>query len=210
MDTNIPYMGSVKNLSAILDQIQKAGAPEVFNLDFLRDLGFKSSNDRGFIKVLRYLKMLSDTGRPQTAYREFMNSAEARKVLAKQLQVAYDELFLSNRTAHSESAKKLKGWFQTKTGESESVASKMATTFRSLASYADFESSSDTPDHMTEEGVVDGLENPEDVTAEASSPPRQVDVPLTMTYRLEINLPNTTNVKVFRSIFRALRDELLS
>lgn len=51
-------MPSVTNLHKILNAIQKAGVPEVFNLDFLKDLGFTSSNDRPVIKVLKYLGML--------------------------------------------------------------------------------------------------------------------------------------------------------
>ena len=210
METKVPYMSTVKNLPNILDRIQQAGAPEVFNLDFLRDLGFKSSNDRGVIKVLKYLGMLDDAGKPQTSYREFMNSAAAKGVLAKQLQSAYDELFLAKRTAHNDSPKMLKGWFQTKTGESEAVATKIATTFRSLATYADFEASSDIQDHTADKTEQsDELSNRESTPKNVSSP-GQENVPMALTYRLEINLPNTTDVRVFRSIFRALKSELLS
>lgn len=49
MDTAVPYMLSVANLHKILDKIQTAGVPEVFNHDFLKDLGFTSSNDRPII-----------------------------------------------------------------------------------------------------------------------------------------------------------------
>lgn len=38
MDAIVPYMPSVTNLHKILDAIQKAGVPEVFKLDFLKDL----------------------------------------------------------------------------------------------------------------------------------------------------------------------------
>lgn len=34
MDTEVPYMPSVTNLSKILDAIQRAGAPDAFGLDF--------------------------------------------------------------------------------------------------------------------------------------------------------------------------------
>ena len=52
MDPNVPYMPSVTNLHRILDKIQNAGVPDVFNLDFLRDLGFTSSNDRAVLKTI--------------------------------------------------------------------------------------------------------------------------------------------------------------
>ena len=45
MDPNVPYMPSVANLPRILGKIQNAGVPDVFNLDFLKDLGFTSSKE---------------------------------------------------------------------------------------------------------------------------------------------------------------------
>src|SRR5205807_2386823 len=97
MNTDVPYMISAKNLPAILDKVQKAGVPDAFGLDFLRDLGYTSSNDRGVIKVLKYLGMLDDSGRPQASYREFVDQTKAKAVLAQRLRAAYDDLFRSDK-----------------------------------------------------------------------------------------------------------------
>ena len=96
MDSNVPYMPAVRNVPRILDAIQRAGVPEVFNRDFLKDLGFTSSNDRSFIPLLKFLGFLDPSGRPQTAYRQFMDHTKARAVLAERLQIAYDDLFLAD------------------------------------------------------------------------------------------------------------------
>ena len=221
MASKIPYMISVKNLHGILTKIQRAGVPKTFNLDFLRDLGFKSSSDRGIIRLLKYLAMLDDTGVPQTPYREFMDDTKGKKVLANQLRHAYGDLFLSNPDAHKAKTGVLKGWFKTKTGEAEAVATKIATTFRHLAMYADFDAIS-----STSEVCADSQEELSSVAGQAASvagqagrggkeesateKSTQTETDLTLTYRLEINLPNTTDVRVFRAIFRALREELVS
>lgn len=117
MDSNVPYLPSVANLHKILDKIQNAGVPEVFNIDFLRDLGFTSSNDRPVIKLFKYIGLLDTSGRPQTAYREFVDHTKAKKVLAARLRAAFDDLYLSDRDAHTRTVESLKGWFKTKTGE---------------------------------------------------------------------------------------------
>ena len=39
MNTDVPYLLATGNLPKILDKVQHAGAPETFNLDFLKDLG---------------------------------------------------------------------------------------------------------------------------------------------------------------------------
>lgn len=56
MDTDVPRMPSVKNLHAILDSIQRAAAPDAFGVDFLKDMGYTSSNDRSVIKVREFLR----------------------------------------------------------------------------------------------------------------------------------------------------------
>jgi hypothetical protein len=196
-------MPSVTNLHKILDAIQKAGVPEVFNLDFLKDLGFTSSNDRPVIKVLKYLGMLDSSGRPQNAYREFVDHTKAKGVLATRIRSAFDDLYLSDKDAHNKSAEQLKGWFKTKTGASDSVAKKMATQFKSLASYADFEAAPplEKPPKAPE---VKQDEKP------LPPPPPAPDLKgFGLVYRLEIHLPDTQNVETFRAIFRALREELM-
>lgn len=221
MDTNVPYMPSVGNLHRILDKMQNAGVPDVFNLDFLKDLGFTSSNDRAVIKVLKYLGFLDASGRPQTSYREFMDHTKAKAVLADRLRVAYDDLFLSDRDSHTRTTATLKGWFKTKTGESDAVAEKVASTFRSLASYADFSAvpapsaAASAAAPSTSEPAQSGSSN-----GNGSSPIPQREhfagggranaLDLGFVYRLEIHLPDTQNVETYRAIFRALREEMMA
>lgn len=204
MDTEVPYMMSVKNLHKILDSIQNAAAPTAFGVDFLKDLGFTSSNDRGVIKLLKYLGMLDSSGKPQPSYREFMDHTKARVVLAQRLRSAYDDLFTSDKQAHTHSNARLKGWFKTKTGAGDAVAVKMASTFKSLASYADFSKLEVSKPPEREQPPI------EEEVEEKQVKPLLLDSGLGLTFRVEIHLPDTKNVETYRSIFRALREELLS
>lgn len=215
MNANIPYMLSVTNLHKILDAIQRAGAPEVFHLDFLKDLGFKASNDRGAVKILKYLGMLDESGRPLAPYREFMDHTKAKQVLASRIRVAFDDLFTADRNANTKSVENLKGWFKTKTGAGDAVAQKMASTFRSLATYADFAalfSGEKTDAPSTELAKSSSEQQNEDVVtnpAQLSPPNNAHKSQIGLVYRFEINLPDTQNVDTYRAIFRALREELM-
>jgi hypothetical protein len=207
MNPDVPYMMSVANLHKILDAIQRAGAPEVFHLDFLKDLGFKASNDRGAVKLLKYLGMLDGSGRPQASYRDFMDQTKAKHVLANRMRSAFDDLFTADRNANTKSVEQLKGWFKTKTGAGDAVAQKMASTFRSLATYANWDGA---PPAAAEE------EKSEFSTPERIQPPIELSQPtgrgksdIGLVYRFEIHLPDTQNVDTFRAIFRALREELM-
>jgi hypothetical protein len=213
MDANVPYMPSVGNISKILDKIQNAGVPDVFNIDFLKDLGFTSSNDRAIIKVLKYIGFLDPGGKPQTPYREFMDNTRAKGVLAARLRASYDDLFLADREANTRAVGALKGWFKTKTGEGDSVAEKIAGTFKALATYADWTAQpaptstpAPSPPRETETGVV----ATESGTERSSIPARAPISELGFVYRLEIHLPDTQNVETFRAIFRALREEMMA
>jgi hypothetical protein len=207
MDPNTPYMPSVTNLHKILDKMQNAGVPEVFNLDFLTDLGFTSSNDRAVIKVLKYLGMLDPSGRPQASYRQFVDHTQSKAVLASRLRVAYDDLYLSDRDAHTRTVGVLKGWFKTKTGAGDAVAEKIATTFSALAKYADFSAAPSAPTLPDQPSPP----KPPPVVEEPNGRPKgsPVAAEFGFVYRLEIHLPDTQNVETFRAIFKALREELM-
>ena len=130
----------------------------------------------------------------------------AKAVLAARLRVAFDDLYLSDKNAHKPSTEALKGWFKSKTGASDSVATKIATQFKALAQYADFEAK------LSADSKSDEPEKP--------TPPPKEELPkapgakegiagLGLVYRLEIHLPDTQNVETFRAIFKALREELM-
>lgn len=207
MNPDVPYMMSVTNLHRILDAIQRAGAPEVFHLDFLKDLGFKASNDRGAVKLLKYLGMLDGSGRPQASYREFMDHTKAKHVLATRMRSAFDDLFTADRNANTKSVEQLKGWFKTKTGAGDAVAQKMASTFRSLATYAnwDGEHSAAAEQERIEPSSQERIQTP----IEMPQPTAHAKSAIGLVYRFEIHLPDTQNVDTFRAIFRALREELM-
>ncbi|MDO6674580.1 DUF5343 domain-containing protein [Tenacibaculum sp. 1_MG-2023] len=210
MDTNVPYMASVKNLTAIFGKIQKAAVPERFTIEFLKDLGFKSSNDFGVTKLLKYLGFLSASGQPQTAYREYVDETKSKKVLAQRIKIAFDDLYNSNKTAHTKTGDELKGWFKTKTGKSDSVAIKMATTFKTLASIADFSAPLKTEPKKVEPAPAtenQPIQQPIPIVQD-NSISRKSDFGLV--YRFEIHLPDTQNIETHRAIFKALKEELLS
>ncbi len=210
METEVPYMPSVTNLHKILDAIQNAGAPDAFGLDFLKDLGFTSSNDRAVIKLLKFVGLLDSGGKPTQVYKEFMDHTKAKVVLGNRLRKTYDDLFLSGKDAQNRSVESLKGWFKTKTGAGDAVANKIATTFKSLASYATFLEGSQEEVQREEEKVVEKVKDEEKSGVDQPSRKRVEVGGIGFTYRIEVHLPDTTNLDTYRAIFRAIREELQS
>ena len=57
------YMtGSFTKIPQYFDTLLTAKAPDKFTVKFMEDLGFKSSNDRQFVNVLKSIGFLDDSG----------------------------------------------------------------------------------------------------------------------------------------------------
>ena len=151
--------------------------------------------------------MLDSSNKPQDSYRQFVDHTKAKLVLAERIRIAFDDLYLSDKTAHTKQSNQLKGWFKTKTGKSDDVAVKIAATFKSIADYADFTKASPSltqPQASTEPESEEKVTQPE-LPPIVSSKPADIG----LVYRFEIHLPDTQNVDTFRAIFKALREELM-
>lgn len=201
MAEDLPYLPAVGNVSKVLQKIRSAGTPPKFTLEFLKQLGFGSSQDRGMPRVLKQLGFLDTGSVPTEAYNLYKVPATAGAVLAEGLRVGWAPIFLAEANAQELPAAELTGVFQRVTGQSESVARKMATTFRALAGEASWSSPP-----------------PADKRAEEVLPLNQTDAStdralrglsaLSLHHDIHLHLPPSSDVGVYRAIFRALREEL--
>ncbi|MBX3373902.1 MAG: DUF5343 domain-containing protein [Phycisphaeraceae bacterium] len=201
------YVNNVGNLVKFLDQIRAAGVPDRVTVEFLKTLGFKSSNDRPIIAVLKGIGFLDANGTPTDAYRAFRDPHGGPKVLARALRTAYSDLFLANTKAHELPVDKLKGIIATKTSKGETVVKLIAATFKALCKAADFseplEEVAQPPTQQTKKKHDKGVD---DITP---PPPPPVGVP-GFHYNIQIHLPTTTDITVYNAIFKSLKEHLLS
>ena len=101
MVNEVPYMASIGNIDAIIQKIRGAGTPPRFTHEFLSStLGFRSSNDRGMIKVLRSLGMITNDGAPTERYNAFKNEITGGLALADGLRDGWSNLYLADQSAH--------------------------------------------------------------------------------------------------------------
>jgi len=64
-------------LGDVFQHLAQAQAPEKFTVQYLKDLGFASTNFRAVVPLLKALGFLSDDGVPTNRYREYRNTLEA-------------------------------------------------------------------------------------------------------------------------------------
>lgn len=203
MDVTTAYMYSVGSLPQMFEAIQKAGVPPRFTHDFLVNLGFKSSNDRSFVNVLKGLGFVDSNAVPTATYREYRDKGVAPRLLARQIRTAYQGLFLVDENAQNLTAEAVKGRLSSITGKDESVVKKMASTFVALCKLADFKQPLPQDTKVEEQEQEEKVESPalEEVT-------RKLPQSLAFSHVIYINLPTTRDVGVYDAIFKSIREHL--
>jgi hypothetical protein len=205
------YLNNVGSLTKFLEDIRTAGVPERVTFEFLKTLGFKSSNDRPIIGVLKAIGFLDTNGTPTESYRSFRDPNRGPKVLAAALRSAYADLYLANTKAHDLTLEKLKGIIATKTSKGDGVVKLIASTFKTLAKAADFSEAAD----VTEQKRTDSTDQ-----SNTSDDAQQKTVLQTQIsgfgggvagfhYNIQIHLPTTTDITVYNAIFKSLKEHLL-
>ncbi len=208
------YLTSTKNLTAILEAIQQAKAPERFTVRFLQSLDFKASPDRLIIGVLKALGFLDDQGKPTSRYFAYLDAGQARVVMAEGIRYAYKDLFDVNINAHKLSrvdlTNKLKTLTQGQYGET--VIGKMAMTFSSLCKLADFEQVRRAPEDDIDSDIEDDNEDIFDDAESDKIPLRKKRLPRLsvngLHYNIQIILPESRDPAVYDALFRSLREHL--
>ena len=195
------YAYTVKPIADLFAAIQRAQVPPKFTQDFLKTLGFKSTNDRAMINVLKGLGFLDANAAPTQVYRDYRDKGQARQVLARQLRAAYAGLFQTDDSAQTLPADTVKDRLASITGKDESVVQKMAATFKALTLLADFSTPPEPAKApKTEDDVV------ESPALDAVTPRPQG---LAFAHTIYVNLPTTRDSAVYDAIFKSIREHLL-
>lgn len=196
------YLNSVGNVPSIFEAIRGAGVPPRFSYEFLKQLGFASSNDRSVIPVMKALRFLDDNSVPTDRYNRYRDPSLSGAVMAEALRDAYADLFTVKADAQTMNAASLQGAFKRITGKGDAVAKKMASTFRALTSLADWDAKPPSEpidgDGAAGEGEADSGER--DVLG------GRAGAELNLRHDIHIHLPVTTDVKVYDAVFRSLRE----
>jgi uncharacterized protein AF_1681 len=200
------YLSSTKNLESIFNSIINARAPERFTTKFLEDLGFKSSTDRLMVGMLKALGLLDENGQPTQRYYEFLDQSQSKKVIAKGIQEAYEDLFNLRKDAQNMSNEDVKNKLKTLTQgqKGDRVIDQMSLTFRALCNYADW---TEDPIDQNPTKSTEGVEQKSEVySATKTTGPASSSISgMNLHYNIQIHLPETTNMAVYDAIFQSLK-----
>ena len=211
------YLISVKNFDGIMNSILGAKAPGRFTNKFLEDLGYKSSNDRLIVGVLKSLGLLNDTGEPTQRYYDFLDQTQSKKILAIGIQEAYEDLFNIKKDAQNMSQEDVKNKLKTLTqgSKSDTVIDNMARTFKTLCDYADWSDITSIPQGdmaaTSSDNVISENTDSDYIEQKISSDTgtKTLFSQLGLHYNIQIHLPETTNMAVYDAIFQSIKKHLM-
>jgi hypothetical protein len=133
-----PYTTSASRFREFLEKIPKMGVPPKINTNTLPTLGFKSTNDRPIVPILKFINFLDSSGTPNQNYKDFRDSSKAGEIMATELKRAYADLFDIYEDACEQGDQTLKDFFAPTTEGGERVVQSTVSTFKVLCSFADF------------------------------------------------------------------------
>jgi len=213
MASDLPYVTVPGKIDDLFRKISDAKVPDSFSHAYLRDtLGFKSTNDRPLIGLLKALGMLDQSGSPTPRYRELKNDKSKAFAIGAGIKDAYAPLFEANEKANELAADDLKGLIAQISGTDRDLTSRIYSTLNSLIQGASFDERAEEnqeEDESAEDGgdaeVASRAMPKKNKTAERA----RVSLPEINSgfhFNIQVHLPNNGTEETYLNIFNAIRE----
>jgi hypothetical protein len=204
MADDYPYMVSNNKIKPIIEAIHNAAKPPKFSHEFLKQIGFSSSNDRAVIPLFKRLGILTDSGVPTTYYDDLKDTTKRWSALGARIKDLYSDLYAINTKIHSATEDEVKGAMSRVTGKDSKAVGRYYATFKTLCDMAKFDSAT----------KVSTSHKKEEEPNQQDKPANGVDTPVVaggqpgFYYNIQIHLPATTDISVYNAIFKSLKENL--
>lgn len=200
------YVQVYGQLPKFFDAIRQGQAPEKFTRQYLKDLGFKSSNHYALIPLLKGLGFLTADGTPTPRYMDFLDKSRSNKILGLALKDKYSDIFTLKAVPSKSDKEMIAGKFKSTFNTSENVAGLCASTFLALLEQADLDAASAAAIPEAQKRVAEVGEP----AIEAHAPSQQGKGRRPdFHYNIQIHLPPSKDIEVYNAIFKSLREQLL-
>ncbi len=130
--TTVP--GKIKQL---LQKIREVGVPQKVTVQWLKTVGFKSSNDASLLGVLKFIGLIDSSGVPSSKWTQYRGTNH-KVVLGEAIRVGYADLFAVYPDADQRSQSEIEHVFSTSSSGGKQVINKTVGTFKALAEQAEF------------------------------------------------------------------------
>jgi hypothetical protein len=205
---NLPYTTSIGVFKRALQKIIESERPAKFNKDFLNTVfEISGGSSMPVIPILKKTGLLANDGTPTSIYAEFQTEGGRANAALQALKNGFPEIFKRNQYAHRAEKDKVVDLIVAITGlvKSDRIVGFIFNTFQAFQDYA--KNAPEIAEAKREKGAESSdrsRDEPQDTTPPSGGPPK-----IGLAYQINIVLPPTTNIEVFNSIFRSLKENLL-
>lgn len=136
------FITELDQLDNYILKIRSKGVPDIFDKNFLEEIGFSRTSSLLYVSLFRMLDLISEDGRPTSDYSKFVQSeAKSRIILANKIRQSYAEVFKVEKQSHLKSKEEVRGVFQEILKGDKSLAYiwLISDTFHALSNFADWE-----------------------------------------------------------------------
>lgn len=146
--TTVP--GKIKPL---LQKIREVGVPKKATVQWLKLVGFKSSNDASLLSVLKFIGFIDSSGVPSSKWTQY-RGVNYKVVLGEALREGYADLFAVYPDANQRSQSDIDHVISTSSSGGKQVIAKTVSTFKALAEQAEFSPVNERTDLHTASGPL--------------------------------------------------------
>ncbi|MCI0404976.1 MAG: DUF5343 domain-containing protein [candidate division Zixibacteria bacterium] len=201
-----PYTPNAASLKRFFVQIQTIGTPSKVTIKWIQSLGFKTSNDRSILSILKSLGFTDNSGTPSEKWQAYRNKKQAGSVLAMALREAYSSLFETYPDANRKDDEALRNFFSSHTTVGDKALSYMVRTFKTLTGIAEF-NGAPTLLNLDEEG------NDLPKVKSRIKPEYRLDLDtskdITINVNIQLQLPASDDATIYEKLFEALNKYVL-
>lgn len=191
-------------IPTLLEKIKEVGVPPKATGDWLKTIGFKSSNDRTLIPVLRQIDFIGTDGTPTQRWRDY-RGANAKQVLGNAIQEGYPKLYETYADAHVRASADIFHVFSAQSSAGKQTTDRMVSTFKALVALADFAASPVTTAESTSESPPADVQVLQPLAASTRTASSVV-----ISVNIQLTVPDTADSKVFDAFFKSMKTHLLS
>ena len=169
-------------------------------------LGLKSSSYHAMIPFLKRIGFLDSANIPTQRYKDFRSDQRSGFVMAKALKESFGDIYQAHEYAHKLSKDELIDIVTTKTGSSkdDKAVAAVVGSFQELVKHATFDIE-DIPEEIGSDDESEEQPSIKPTPGIASDKKHK----LGLSYTINLNLPPTTDIKVFDAIFQSLKKNIL-
>ena len=124
-------------IAPLLQKIREVGIPSKVSIQWLKTIGFTSSNDNSLVPVLKQVGFVDSSGVPKPTWSQF-RGAKHKEVLGEAIRSGYSELFAVYPDADQRTPSDLEHVFSTSSTAGKQVIHKTVSTFKALCDSATF------------------------------------------------------------------------